>query len=353
MNYKYIFSYIWLFNLFHVYAWNILLYPGSQINHQKYSLLCRELSHQLGDDHNVSVVNYNPFKKHHRNNDTILIGHSLGGTFALLDAKKDVENVKGVVLLYSHFNQRGKMPYFGIPMEDIPQPTLTILGTNDSYLPFAKSVDDLFYKTKRMHTNKHFIINKNYGHYTGLDDSKTNILARQISGFIQNMSCYDSINYEKEYTWYVDNILFPSAIDVSKSMNVIDALLEITDFPAWNCFHFMYFLTCKPIWYNYQFSSEKNYLLKTVNTPISTVLYFLNKELFTNIPEGHIVWKETILPTNHLSIFVWLTRQPKFIKDVNGKWKGEIIKLPINDSVVYYKIPSRLRSLGPMLRSTN
>jgi hypothetical protein len=78
---------------------------------------------------------------------TIAIGHSMGGTAALLHAmgigrgsSRDVP--VACVLLNSHFNRYMSMPYFPIYPHNVPQPTLTLLADHDAALPLDRALVD-------------------------------------------------------------------------------------------------------------------------------------------------------------------------------------------------------------------
>ena len=96
--------------------------------------------------------------------------------------------------------------------------------------------------------------------------------------------------------------------------------------------------------WNYQFSSDFDYLLKTADKVTSShVIYFLNTQIFPNTED--IEWHETILPTIHPSILIWLLKTPYLRRKNNGKVEGEVIVLPINENITYYKFPNRLAYL--------
>eukprot|EP00734_Pompholyxophrys_sp_LG126_P000042 Pompholyxophrys_sp_v1_NODE_2_length_20472_cov_5.132586.p7 type:complete len:342 gc:universal NODE_2_length_20472_cov_5.132586:8183-9208(+) len=324
-----------------IFGYNVILYPGSHVKKERYHLLQKHLENRFQTNHTLSFQEYNPFFKYP--NDTILIGHSFGATFSLIDAMRYPDKIKAVVLLNGHFNSRHKMMYPGIDQKNVKQPVLTILGTNDTVLPFWKAIDDLFYKNMMSLNNKFYLINEGFEHFTGLNDSYSSTLADQIYGFIENTKLY-SID-EKKYLWFSRNVAFPLTIDLSRSVNVIDALLLVTGFPCWHILHYLFFLTRKPEpMMNYQFSNDVDYLLKTADkVKTGDVIYFLDKHIFSNKIE--IQWKETILPTIHPSILVWLFKTPYLKKYKDQPIQGEIIVLPVNENVTYYKFPSRFAYL--------
>jgi hypothetical protein len=306
-----------------VSCYNIVIFPGSRVPLNKYRNLQKSLESTLGTS--VSIKRYNPFKK--LPEDSIIIGHSFGGTFALIEAINNEKNVKAVVLLNSHFNTRHKMPYPGIDMNSVHQPVLTILGKNDSQLPYKKAIDDYFFAEENFISNKHFIIDENLTHYSCIDESENTFIIDNICTFIQSFDYYQAP--PNNYKWFTKHILFPKTQDIAYSLNFLDALLKIVKFPLWQTMHFLYFLTLKPsVYTNYQYSLENSCLIKTYNVTENTVETFLTKEIQDRY---NITWTKTKLPTIHPSILVWLCKQPKV---------NEIIVLPINKELTYFKIPS-------------
>lgn len=336
-------SILYLFTLIvPIFGYNVILYPGSHVKKERYNLLQKNLEDRFKmHNHTLTFQEYNPFFKY--TNDTILIGHSFGATFSLIDAMRYPDEIKAVVLLNGHFNSRNKMMYPGINQKDVKQPVLTILGTNDTVLPFSKAIDDLFYKDMMSLKNKYYLVNEGFDHFTGLNDSQSNMLANQIYDFIENSKRY-SIN-EHKYLWFSRHVEFPLTVDLSRSVNIMDALLLVSGFPLWYILHYLFFLSSKPeSMMNYQFSNDLDCLLKTADqVKTSHVIYFLNKQIFSN--EIQVQWKETILPTIHPSILVWLFKTPYLKRLRDQSLEGEIIVLPVNENVTYYKFPSRFAYL--------
>jgi hypothetical protein len=188
------------------------------------------------------------------------------------------------------------------------------------------------------------LVNEGFDHFTGLNDKFSGILTDQIEQFVNNITNYNID--ERKYLWFNDKVVFPLTVDLSRSLNVLDAILLITGCPFWNLAHFLLFLNSKPesMW-NYQFSSDWDYLLKTAdNVTSSHIIQFLNNIVFSNVSK-EIEWNQTILPTIHPSILVWLIKKPYLYKQSNGTITGEIIVLPVNENVTYYKYPNRFAYL--------
>ena len=110
---------------------------------------------------NITYLPYFPQEPLQTN--TIIIGHSLGGFFGLLycimDQSRNNNNVKGCVLLNSHFNERYKMPYLGVKQNKLKMPVLTLLNRDDDKLPLVKALDDYELSIKRKDNNKRYIVN--------------------------------------------------------------------------------------------------------------------------------------------------------------------------------------------------
>jgi hypothetical protein len=330
-----------LATILHVVGYKVILYPGSHVKKENYARLQEEMENRFGAKHNISFREYKPFYKYE--NDTILVGHSFGSTFSLIDAMRYPDKIKGVILLNGHFNSRNKMLYPGIDQKNVVQPVLTILGTNDTKLPFWKAIDDLYYKKIMGIPNKHYLVNEGFDHFTGLNDNFSSILADQIDTFINNITNYSVEKQESKWIWFNKPVVFPATIDISRSIHVIDAMILASGCPFWHIGHFILFLLSKPEYMNnYQFSGDFDYLLKTADkVSIDDVKNFLD----ANIVQENIVWHETILPTIHPSILIWLFKQPYLKKKSNGEMEGELIVLPVNQDVTYYKFPSRFAYL--------
>lgn len=325
-------------------GYNVIVYPGSFVNKQRYTRLIGEMRDKLGNGSKVMIDDYKLCRQYPEK-DTILVGHSFGGTFALLDAKYK-QNVKAVVLLNSHFNSRGKMPYSKIDVKDISQPVLTILGTKDRKLDFVSAIDDLFYTQDEHIKNKYFLVKEGYGHYTSLNDGYCKDIAEDIVEFIDNPK-YSLKSHMKKWCWYNENVWrYRGTYEMSQSLNLLDAILR--NVVGWKLIHYWLFLMSKPNkMENFQYTNVDSTLLKSFNTTGESIVEYLDTQVFQD--RYKIDWKFTTLPTRHLSIFMWLYGTPKLTirKD---ECKGEIIMLPINENITYYKYPTRYCALKAKYR---
>ena len=150
-------------------AFQILFYPGSQVPLSKYNQLVSTFPYP------TEYVKYGFFRcTKIEKNETILIGHSFGGYFALLDALRYPDKVSAVILLNSHFNSRRKAIYPAIHQKDIESPVLTILSDKDNRLPIRIAMDDFYEKTKEDYHNKYYGVNKNFTHFSCVSETFIN-----------------------------------------------------------------------------------------------------------------------------------------------------------------------------------
>ena len=154
-------------------AFQIFFYRGSHVRHDAYTPLLDAISLRINTT--VSVYNYSMCHRHACQEPSILIGHSFGGYFSLLDALRDAnkneeqDNIKGVVLLNSHCNSMGKAPYPRVPQEKLSSlPVLTLLGSKDSRLPLRTALWDIMEMKEKMIPNKFYRIDPRGGHFTGI-----------------------------------------------------------------------------------------------------------------------------------------------------------------------------------------
>jgi hypothetical protein len=327
-------------------AFQILLYKGSQTDPKIYNPLIQKIN-QLTKK-NVTISDYKFFKRNSFDNDTLLIGHSFGGYFSLLDYFHNKDKIKGIVLLNSHFNSRQKAIYPAIRQKDIDIPVLTMLGMKDERLPIKIGIDDYFEKIEKHLTDKYYIINENQTHFTGLNEFETSdtiILANQITDFINDISnnnfsnTLQNIKSTDDIFKYDFNNIIKNTLDFNWSLNLYDGLLKIaiSEF-LWNYIHYLWFLYSKPTEdFNIQFFDGKSIFLKTKNITIDHLIqqYENNFNIKLNLKS-----KVLTLPTLGISIPIWLSMIPF----VNNK-EYQIIQIIINNNTVYYKLPNPNRIL--------
>ena len=168
---------------------NIEFFHGSNIKSSFYLPFLNELqnSYKL----KFSTPNYITWPFFPEN--TILIGHSFGGTICLLyymiEKLMGTSNIKACILINSHFNQREVMPYPKIDILSIRVPVLTILTDNDEKLPLSKAMDDAIYVKENNISNKiFFIVTGN--HTSCFTDLNNNDTIDHIKKFLFDLNQY-------------------------------------------------------------------------------------------------------------------------------------------------------------------
>lgn len=317
-----------------------LFYTGSWVSEKKYEpIISRIQTHPQVEN----IEFHQPFQTPHQGrNDSILIGHSLGGYFALLDAIRFPDRVAGVILLNSHFNSRGVMPYPRVPMEKVNVPVLTLLAGDDERLPIRKSMDDVWEGIQENYYDKYFIINKKHNHFTGVTNMRGNV-AEQVLQFIDALDQYNFSSIRKMETQYnrfrpdLFYRLSQNAVIASESLNILDAILRLViNRSVWRFFHFLWFLSSKPDGImSFLFLDDEHIYLK--GEPSDEPYYNeLLKEWMRNVPTEI---QDIHLKSIHPCILMWL------IFPLNPRWERSKIIAPriilkVNNETTYYKVPN-------------
>lgn len=319
------------------YAFQLVIYKGSGVSTNNYLPLIQTLSQINTNITKISIQPYSLFQRNYFTEDTFLLGHSFGGYFALKDAQQDsTKKVKGVILLNSHFNSRGKGLYPKIYQNSISVPVLTLLGENDRRLPLGWGLDDLWESLEKNLSQRYYRVYPEHGHFSGLEKRKTMDtvkIACDISKFIQGNQNTHPLTLKKY--GYKSMNHFKKAYDLSKPLNIIDYLYSLflpTFF--WNWLHFLHFLASKPQSSFYpHYSFQTNILLKTKNSTIDEIISQYESLFYRDDME--LSFKTISLPPNLIGLYTWLLSplftKPNFVPIL--EWK-----LPNN--VTYYKFPS-------------
>lgn len=327
-------------------SFQILFYKGSHIHTDRYKPLVESLTQ---NHHKIDIVEGSFIKQwsplNTFNDSTILIGHSLGGYHALVDYRRfrNTHDIKGIILLNSHFNSRHKAIYPAIDQESIDCPVLTILSGKDERLPMRIALDDIYDKIDKCIPDKFYFINPTFAHFSGIateSNSQTRTIAGQMNHFIEGIAY-------KNLTRLVENDMsrifrvstqdiIPKAIDLSRSFHFFDALLSVCLPKAvWKFYHWVYFLTQKPDFNcNYIFTSDDSIYLKTRGCNASSIDSVIEKLSFHK-PVDRLLIR---LPSIHPSILFWL-HLPLCIREKEGRLQIPIVHLPVNNSTDYFKIP--------------
>ena len=172
---------------------NFGILPGSGIDHTFYDTFKNKLKTDIHSPFGTTITNMNYclFQKIPPN--TILVGHSFGGFLALLYCVRETlyseSNIIGCVLINSHFNERIKMPYPGIRLQSVEQPTLVLLGRKDNKLPIQKAMDDYKVMTELSELypkNKEFVVSDATHTSIFTDPDEMDLAIRNIECFVQN-----------------------------------------------------------------------------------------------------------------------------------------------------------------------
>jgi hypothetical protein len=159
---------------------------GSHIPNSFYKPFLDTLRDEFDMPLNITYLPY--FPQEPLQNNTIIMGHSFGGFFGLLycimDQSRNINNVKGCVLLNSHFNERYKMPYIGVKQNKLKIPVLTLLNRDDDKLPLPKALDDYEVSIERKDTRKRYIVNSGTHSSSFTSDVEMELVCKQIKDFV-------------------------------------------------------------------------------------------------------------------------------------------------------------------------
>ena len=174
---------------------NIGFLCGSNTGYEFYTPFINNLYNKINN--NTNIYNYNVnikkvsyFPLTSFENNTILIGHSFGGTMSLLyairDTLKNENNILSCIIINSHYNLRNKMPYPSISPILIKQPVLTILNRQDKRIPFIKTIDDYNIILASNISDKKFEVNNGTHFSCFINENEINITVNQIIDFLTN-----------------------------------------------------------------------------------------------------------------------------------------------------------------------
>lgn len=318
--------------LFHCF-----FYTGSWVKEEKYKDLLRTIENHPPVE---QVQVHKPFQT--PPNNSILIGHSLGGYFALRDAQRHPDRVQGVILIHSHFNSRGVMPYSSVKTHDIHVPVLTILAGKDERLPIRKAMDDAWECAQENEMDKYFVVNRNLSHFSGVTTKKKQEnIVKPILEFIDALDTrnFSSIRKLETYRRRFQPELYylsPNALIASQSVNIIDAILRVVGPRSlWQFLHFLWFLTTKPNGMGILFVDDNHIYLKGKKKDkkyYRQLLHEWTREVPTKIHDQY-------LPQLHPSILFWL------LCPLTPRQQGNMIIAPrlileVGNETVYYKVPN-------------
>jgi len=346
-------------------AFQLFLYSGSRVPHTAYEPIVSNVRRM---NHNVNVTFVDgsflqcrsPLRDIDDKKDgkILLMGHSFGGYFALLDAQRYPQKVSAVILLNSHFNSRLKAPYPSIPQGNMDIPVFTILGGKDERLTPRTALDDMFESIRNQYRNKFYVINPAFDHFAGMvqngvepNQSDVFVLANQITTFAKDV--VDDQHFRKtmrmcrplrsryEYDLYK---IAKGNIVVNRPLGVVDALLKfVLPSRTWTAIRWLLFVSSKPIHNHMSFLYEHDDCLYLKASASDS--YLLKNELIRwtrkALPIDNIInvdVQSCVLPSVHPSILLWLGL-PTVIRHSTDTISLSVIELQINENITYYKIP--------------
>jgi hypothetical protein len=389
-----IISNILLFSLFSIlltnsHPYNIIFLKGSQIHKDFYRPFLQYLETKLSHEHeleNIHIGDYfpsTPIKPK-----TIVIGHSFGGFFSLLQSIRHPEPIEACILINSHFNQRGKMPYFPLALDKVKQPTLVLLNQQDEKLPLSKAMDDyLVYRHINPPTQYHPITRKDFrvrpgNHYsTFTDPSQIEQTVEDISEFVKSLHPQTKAvmvsRNEYSISYYPSYSYLPQSIQEKTKRDELDILCQWKLPSTRVYYHLPTFLASKPgifhcLYHPGNLYKTRNFHEEQLEKELAQQIYSL---LSSTIQQTHynttstnhqpvmpkIEFKKTYLPLgtqysniqsirNGLfpySLMQWLSKEPQiqYFATPFPHLVVELLVVPIIDNIVYYKLPNKLRFL--------
>lgn len=320
-------------------AFHIFIYKGSNIPSENYIPLINSLHQTNKNITNIEFMPYSFLKTNKFQKESVLIGHSFGGYFALKDAIEDKRNgnhcVRSVVLLNSHMNSRKQVWYPQIKHDELGSlPILTLAGDQDQRLPLEWVLPDLWEsRNSNLHKIRPYKIYPSHHHFSGLSPRKTLDtvkLACDISKFIvqpRNWSEPTYYSYKK-----TTEFLFPKGYDCSSTLSIFDSMLKLFWYNYfWSWTHFVYFLTLKPTLHSFpHYTYRDDILVKTQNLSFDSFCS-QHKSLFWD--QNGIKYQPIDLPTNLIGLYIWLLFSPKTQNKIINVF---VLKLP--EKKTYYKV---------------
>jgi len=273
--------------------------------------------------------------------ENILVGHSFGGYFALLDSIRFPDKVAGVVLIHSHFNSRFKMPYPWIRQSDVRVPVLTILAGRDERLPIHRAIDDLLERNREGYQDKFYHVVSNNTHFSGIvDDAGRDDMVERIGLFGESIRTknFSRLKNDPIYERFRSRVarLSTNTILTSDSMSPLDAILRIT-VPRclWDSAHWLWFLSTRPGFLHFMYEDQEHVFWKGSPDDIENLRKRVQE--WTGITPSQLQLFR--LPTIHPAILLWLSLPLFPYREKDGTITIPVITLRVKPGVVYYKIP--------------
>ena len=356
-----ILSIIYCFLITNAHPYNIVFLKGSQIQNEFYFPFLQKLQTELEIQNfpqksTVKIGEYFPTSPPEPS--SLIIGHSFGGYFGLLQAIQYPKQIKGCVLINSHFNQRLKMPYIPITLDKITQPTQILLNQQDEKLPLSKAMDDYHVYRHPTLPNYSTTPRKEFRIRPGTHTSSfTNPLEIQqtvsdIMQFIDSLNT--TVNAQQRYS--------------EKDLQ-LDKICEWQLPDTRNYYYLPTFLASKPGIFNCLYHPGNLY--KTRNFQEEQLKQEITREIHSLLASSHpqystaplpeIRFKKTYLPLgaqySHIqtlrnglfmySLTRWLSQEPQIYYSTTPSphLVVELLVVPIIGNIIYYKLPNKLRFL--------
>jgi hypothetical protein len=328
----------------------VLLYRGSHVPKTVYEPLAGALQHRLADlNVTVRVEGASVFRRRSFLEPTVVVGHSFGGYFALLDALRDQERsrttLKGVVLLNSHFNSRRAAWYYpGVDQEKVLCPVLTVAGGNDERLALLHVLSDLWETLDMDLPLKFYKVYPNATHFSTLLEER---VVDDIEVFVRSVArqTFDKVRErvkpsETRFGYLPLSQMIPRGRDFSRSVHLVDGLFRIIlSKTFWTWLHHIAFLMQTPDAYqNFVFTDHGDHILiKSCNLSLEEV-----QRLCQSLLPIHYTTRTTVLrvPPNVWGLYLWLLLPLAWRMSVDDEATIEwpILHLPVKENVDYYKI---------------
>jgi len=341
--------------------YNIVFLKGSQIKNDFYSPFLQKLHTELyiknfPENPAVKIGEYFPTSP--PKSPSIVIGHSFGGFFGLIQSIRYPEQIKGCVLINSHFNQRLKMPYTPISLDKITQPTQILLNQQDKKLPLSKAMDDY-------HVYRHPAL----PNYSTTPRKEFRIRpGTHTSSFTDPLEIQQTVSQIMQFIDSLDttpNIHQPNTTEHLK----LDALCEWQLPNTRTYYNLPTFLASKPGLFHCLYHPGNLYKTRNFNEE------HLKKELIREIhallasshpqnstaPFPEIRFKKIYLPLGEKYSYIqtlrnglfmysltnWLSQEPEIYYSTTPSphLVVELLVIPIIDNIIYYKLPNKLRFL--------
>ena len=332
----------------------VILYTGSFVDKAKYTPFIDSFRAQTG--YNVTIARsslvctgkYSNLLNSwfHPNETFVLIGHSFGGYRACRDALVFPTQVKGLILINSHLNSQGKMPYLRLDPTLFSSPILTVLAENDTRLPLRRALYDLYTKLDDRLYRHFYLVNKGHDHFSGIaneNQMQQDTLIRELQLFLrgiefQNFSELQNRTQPLESRFSVSwSSVLPSSLIHSEPMGVVDALMKLV-LPrhVWDLWHWGMFLNSKPDTYiNHAYIDRSHIYIKMKSLDERPLQDAIRKWYGS----GNVVVRKCTLASVHPSVLLWLGSYLRPYKD-DDQFVVPLLLFPINSTVTYVKLPA-------------